>query len=153
MEIGVACATFGLIMGGVVGGPLAKFLISRFALQPATYEPLSVGVPHDEADQKISVHWVLNAVLVICIAIGVGLQLNSWLQLAGLRLPTFVTCLFAGILLTNSVPLLFRRLTWPTGTPTLALISELCLGLFLAMSLMSLKLWTLLALAGPILLL
>jgi ESS family glutamate:Na+ symporter len=41
----------------------------------------------------------------------------------------FVTCLFAGIILTNSIPLLFKNIRWPTGTPTLALISDLCLGL------------------------
>ena len=68
----------------------------------------------------------------------------------GLQLPTFVSCLFAGILLTNTIPLKFKRIRWPTGTVTLALISDLSLGLFLAMSLMSLQLWTLVDLAGPI---
>ena len=42
---------------------------------------------------------------------------------------------------------------WPTNTPSLALISDLSLGLFLAMSLMSLQLWTLIDLAGPIIIL
>ncbi len=42
---------------------------------------------------------------------------------------------------------------WPTGTPTLALFSDLSLSLFLAMSLMGLQIWTLLGLGGPLLLL
>ena len=61
--------------------------------------------------------------------------------------------LFGGIILTNSVPLIWKKFPWPSGTPTLALISDFCLGLFLAMSLMSLQLWTLIDLALPILLL
>ncbi|MFK5922464.1 MAG: sodium/glutamate symporter, partial [Verrucomicrobiota bacterium] len=61
--------------------------------------------------------------------------------------------LFAGILLTNLLPLFFKKMPWPTGSKSLALISDLSLSLFLAMSLMSLQLWTLLDLAGPIMLL
>ena len=45
------------------------------------------------------------------------------------------------------------KVSWPTGTPTLALLSDLSLSLFLAMSLMSLQLWTLLGLGAPLLLL
>jgi ESS family glutamate:Na+ symporter len=48
---------------------------------------------------------------------------------------------------------MFRKMHWPTGTSSLALVSDLSLSLFLAMSLMSLQLWTLVDLAGPILLL
>jgi ESS family glutamate:Na+ symporter len=90
---------------------------------------------------------------VIAVAIGLGLQLNSLLLLTGLQLPAFVTSLFAGIVLTNTIPFLFPRLRWPTGTPTLALFSDLSLSLFLAMSLMGLQLWTLLGLGGPLLML
>ncbi len=94
---------------------------------------------------------VLNTLLVIAIAIGIGAQLNALASGWGLKLPAFVTALFAGILLANTVPRLFPRLPWPAGTPPLALVADLSLGLFLAMSLMSLQLWTLLGVAGPLL--
>jgi ESS family glutamate:Na+ symporter len=68
----------------------------------------------------------------------------------GLKLPDFVTCLLAGIILTNTVPLLLKRFPLPVNTPSLALISDVSLGLFLSMSLMSLQLWTLIDLAEPI---
>ncbi len=64
-----------------------------------------------------------------------------------------MTCLFAGILVTNLGPLVLRRFHWPDQSQSLALISDLSLGLFLAMSLMSLQLWTLAGIGGPILLL
>lgn len=156
-EVGVACATFGLVLGGVIGGPIAKFLITRHRLQSDSKEPLVLGLPYTvKASQvQIDVDSVLRTILVIAWSMGLGLLLNEIFESFGLRLPAFVTSLFAGILLTNTVPLAFPKLHsgWPTGTPSLALISDLSLGLFLAMSLMSLQLWTLTELAGSILLL
>ena len=149
MEIGIACATFGLVLGGLIGGPIAKFLINRNNLQPTSREDLSVGIKHEEKEVVINYFNVLNALLVIGMAVGLGITLNSLITSLGTKLPMFVTCLFAGIILTNTVPYVFKKITWPTGTPSLALISELSLGLFLAMSLMSLQLWTLVDLAGP----
>jgi ESS family glutamate:Na+ symporter len=64
-----------------------------------------------------------------------------------------VTCLFAGIILTNSLPRFLPKYQWPTGTRSLALVSDVSLGLFLAMSLMSLQLWALADLAGSMVLL
>jgi ESS family glutamate:Na+ symporter len=72
----------------------------------------------------------------------------------GLRLPLFVTCLFAGILISNLIPKGLPTLSgtrWPARTPSMALIADIALGTFLAMSLMSMQLWTLIDLAGPIL--
>jgi len=153
MEIGIACATFGLVLGGLIGGPIAKFLINRNNLQPTSREDLSVGIKHEEKEVVINYFNVLNAMLVICMAVGLGIALNNLITSLGTKLPMFVTCLFAGIILTNTVPYVFKKISWPTGTPSLALISELSLGLFLAMSLMSLQLWTLADLAGPIIIL
>ena len=153
MEIGIACATFGLVLGGLAGGPVAKFLITRYDLKSTDEEAPSVGLPYDEEHGRISVDTVLAALFVIAVAMGLGLRLNDLLQLTGLQLPSFVTSLFAGIVLTNTIPFIFPNVRWPTGTPTLALISDLSLSLFLAMSLMGLQLWTLLGLGGPLLLL
>ncbi|KUJ81509.1 sodium/glutamate symporter [Microbulbifer flavimaris] len=153
MEIGIACATFGLILGGIVGGPIANLLVTRYRLKSSSHEHITVGVPQGKKDETISVDSVLNAILMISIAIGIGLHLDMLLQHLDINMPLFVSCLFAGILMTNTVPLIFKQMPWPTGTAILALISDLSLGLFLAMSLMSLQLWTLLGLAGPIVLL
>ena len=152
MEIGIACATFGLVLGGVLGGPIAQFLIQRYHLTSQQASAVVVSGDYSQGE-KISVETILNCVLVISIAIGIGLQLNRLLASLGLALPEFVTALFAGIVLTNSVPVMIKSINWPTGTHSLNLISDVSLGLFLAMSLMSLQLWTLAALAGPILVL
>ncbi len=153
MEIGIACATFGLVLGGLIGGPIAKFLITRYDLTPSHEDALAVGVPHDQAGTKIDYQHMLNNILIVSVSIGIGLSLNVLVEKWGLRLPDFVTCLFAGILVTNLGPLILRNVEWPARSKSLALISDLSLGLFLAMSLMSLQLWTLAGLGSSILLL
>ena len=150
MEIGIACATFGLVLGGVIGGPIARYLIAKHKLHSTSAQHITVGIPQLDGSEMINVNSVLNAILVLGIAIGLGIHLNMLLGFIGLKLPMFVTCLFAGIVMTNTIPLMFKSIAWPTGTATLALISDLSLGLFLSMSLMSLQLWTLIDLAGPI---
>ena len=152
MEIGVACATFGLVLGGLIGGPIATFLVQRHGLKSTSTEHITVGTPHERPEEKIDVDSMLVSILVIAIAVGIGIHVNKLAAYLGLELPMFVTCLFAGILLTNTVPFIFKNIKWPTGTPTLAIFSDLSLGLFLAMSIMSLQLWTLIELAGPVLL-
>lgn len=150
-EIGITSATFGLVLASLMGGPIAKFLINRHGLKPATKEVLDVGVPLDEQDTKIDYFSVLRCWLVLNVAIGLGLSLNEGLEEIGFKLPNFVACLLVGIVMTNTVPRALPRLKWPSRTPSLALFSEVTLGVFLAMSLMSLQLWSLAGLAGPIL--
>lgn len=103
--------------------------------------------------EMIWVDSMLVTILVINVAAGLGIYLNQLLGYNGIQLLMFVTCLFAGILLTNTVHFVFKKIKWPTGSATIALVSDLSLGLLLAISLMSLLLWTLADLAVPIILL
>ena len=150
MEIALACATFGLIAGGLVGGPVARYLVWRHKLAAEEGGELTVGFRYKE-HEIIDVDGILKVLLVIAVAIGLGMHLNDLFKLWGLRLPDFVTCLFAGIILTNTIPRFLPRYDWPTGSRSLALVSDVSLGLFLAMSLMSLKLWLIAGMAGTML--
>ncbi len=154
MEIGIACATFGLILASLMGGPIAKFLITKHKLTPAKVEPLDIGTPEEQTDKHLIDHMdFLDAVLAVHVSVILGYLINGGLEELGLKLPLFVTCLFAGIIITNLVPKSFPRITgtvWPSRKPAIALIAEISLGTFLAMSLMSMQLWTLVDLAGPI---
>ena len=152
MEVGLACATFGLIFGGLAGGPIARFLMWGHKLAPAGEGDLTIGFRYKE-HEIIDVDGILRVLLVVAIAIGLGVEMNDLLEMGGLMLPDFVACLFAGIILTNTVPRVLPKYQWPTGSRSLALVSDLSLGLFLSMSLMSLQLWMLVELAGPMLIL
>ena len=153
MEVGIACATFGLILASLMGGPIAKFLIARNKLTPNETEKLTVGISEEQDEDRVGSLEFLDAILAIHLSILLGLVLNVGIKKLGLELPLFVPCLFAGILITNLIPDKFPRFSgtkWPSRTPSMALIAEVSLGTFLAMSLMSMQLWTLIDLAGPI---
>ena len=155
LEIGVAAATFGLVAASLLGGPIANVLLRRVA-RPSASEgsKLLVGVPHeDEAEGQIDHVALMSVLLVLHIAIILGYCLNLGLTAAGLRLPLFVACLLVAITLSNTVPHLIPRMHWPARTKALAVVSDFSLGLFISMSLMSMQLWTIADLAGPLLLL
>lgn len=153
MEIGIASATFGLILASLMGGPIAKYLITRNNLKPAE-EIKEVEIEHQkEEKQGITSFEFLDAVFAIHICAILGFILNEIVAELGLQLPLFVTCLFAGIVMTNLMPKKKRLITgthWPTGSVAMQLIADIALGTFLAMSLMSMQLWALVDLAGPI---
>ncbi|MEP7329535.1 MAG: sodium/glutamate symporter [Betaproteobacteria bacterium] len=149
---GATAATFGLIAGGILGGPLGERLIARHRLNANDAATLSVGMTYaQEHEKRINADSVLNCLLVIAIAIALSGYLNGLLAAVGITLPAFVTALFMGIVLSNVVPTVLPKVPWPAGTPSLALISEIALGLFLAMSLMSLNLTSLANAALPLL--
>jgi len=151
MEIGVACATCGLVLASLAGGPTARFLITRHKLQPAVVEQPDVGITYDAPKQELNYFDLLRTLFWLNMSLALGQALQYGLQEVGIQLPLFVCCLFGAIIITNSVPRLVPKLKWPAGQRSLALVSDVSLGVFLAMSLMSLQLWTILDLAGPIL--
>ncbi|GAL11530.1 sodium/glutamate symporter [Vibrio astriarenae] len=98
MEIGIACATFGLILASLMGGPNAQLLIKRHQLTPSVVEPLEVGVSQDENQQPVTAMGFLDAILAIHVCMIFGFILNEALAAWGLQLPLFVTCLLRVLL-------------------------------------------------------
>jgi ESS family glutamate:Na+ symporter len=151
MEIGIACATMGLVMGSLSGGPVGEYLIRKHKLKPKTDSVVAhVEVTHGE-EVPVSEDSFIYTVFIIGLSVGMGMYLNQLLASTSFRLPAYVTCMFSGILLSNTVPLIFKKMDWPTRHASLNLISDLSLGLFLSMTLMSLQLWALVSAAAPIL--
>lgn len=153
MEIGVLCATAGLVLASLAGGPLAHFLVRRHRLSGQADAAPDVGVTYDARRHDIDYFSFLHALLAIHVSAILGALAHGGLQRLGIKMPLFVTCLLAGILLTNLLPRVAPKVPWPSRSNALALIAEVSLGVFLAMSLMSMKLFALAELAGPIALL
>jgi ESS family glutamate:Na+ symporter len=152
LEIGVAAATLGLVIASLVGGPIAKFLLAKHKLSGQSSEKPSVGIEYQKAATESFNHLSFMAVLlVIHICIIVGYIANNMITELGFKLPLFVTCLLTGIVLSNTVPHVFPKMAWPARTKSLAIVSDFSLSLFLTMSLMSMQLWTIADLAGPLL--
>ncbi len=144
-ELGVAVATLGLVLAALVGGPIAKYLVEKHKLASSRPDETPiVGLSDDTSKpaQQIDHVSVMRVLLYLNVAVILGYFGNLGFEAVGLKLPLFVPCLIAGILMANLRGALFPKAAPVTRTPALAMISELTLGAFLAMSLMSLQLWT-----------
>src|SRR6476646_12033591 len=152
METGIAAATLGLIIACVLGGPIAKYLIEKYGLQPSSADPVPIHLAPDDDKAPIDKMGVMRAMLVVNIAVILGHLVHHWISNATtIKVPLFVPCSIMGIGLSNTFPKLFPRWPWPARTASLDLISSYSLSVFLAMSLMSMQLWTLAKIAGPLL--
>ena len=153
-ELGVAVATLGLVLAALVGGPIAKYLVEGRNLTPARpHEELSMGLPHEDKApiESLTALGAMRAMLYLNVAIILGYGLNEAIAATGLKLPLFVPCLIMAIIVANLRSLLLPQAAPVSRTPELAFISEFALGAFLAMSLMSLQLWTIAELGSAIL--
>ncbi len=148
--VGVAFATFGLIGGGLLGGPIARYLIARNRIAtrgeetPESDEAEAAGADDGRGGELFN---ILTAILVLAICVAVGDSVNRYLFAKGVLLPGFLTAMLVGIVITN----LSDALRFPIHPTTIDKFGEVALNLFLAMSLMSMKLWGLAGAAGPIL--
>ena len=124
LELGVAANTVGLISACVVGGPIAAFLMRRHRIAGTNNVELDVGAPFDRPQTKLDYFSVLWAILALNISLMLGFGIDKLIALTGLTVPTFVSCLAAGILIRNLMPMAVgstvRRL-WPGVEDGLAL--------------------------------
>ncbi len=151
-ELGLASNMIGLVAACVVGGPMAAWLMRRHRIVPSGGAEVEVGTRYeDEAHSRLDYHGVLLALLWLNLALMLGSGLNQLIGLTELNLPGFVGCLLAGIGLRGAgqwlAPRGGRLWDWPNMRLGVALICDICLGLFLTMALMGLQLWAL----GPVL--
>lgn len=147
VELGMASNMVGLVAACTVGGPVASYLMRRYRLSGGG-AALDVGVVDEEKSPPLDYTGVLRALLWLNVALLLGEVITPLFHEIGLQLPMFVGCLLAGVLLRN---LLGNWLTGGKDNPQrwqgirqgLALMSDICLGLFLTMALMGMQLWTL----------
>ena len=148
MELAMACATFGLILGGLIGGPVDGRMIRRHGLEAAASHDHLTG-PGEAGPQapftSDTLLWTLFTVLLCLIG---GQAIAQSLSGALFTLPGFIWCLLIGVLLRNLEHLAPGL---KVHHQTVDMVGSISLAIFIAMALMSLRLWELLSLAGPLL--
>lgn len=148
-EVAIACATFGLVLGGIVGGPVARYLVKRTATPDGVpddkIQPSSFEKPQDS--RVVSSRSFIESIALIAICLSAGQYFSSLLN-DYFQLPTFVCVLFTGVILSN---ILSFSGIYQVIERALSIIGNVSLSLFLAMALMSLKLWDIASLALPML--
>ena len=151
-ELAIASATFGLVLGGLIGGPVARLLIKRVEV-PGIGQPqssLAKGFEQPNEERLITAFSFIETLALVAISLKAGTLLNGAIQGTAFELPTFVCVLFVGVVLRNGLSMLGWHQVFEREVSVLGNVS---LSLFLAIALMSLKLWDLAALALPIVIL
>ncbi|WP_338583882.1 sodium/glutamate symporter [Pseudomonas sp. MAG733B] len=148
-ELAMASATFGLVLGGLIGGPVARLLIKRTQVPGCSNHDkprLPKGFEQPNKERSITPFSFIETLALIAVSLMVGNLMNGALRETAFELPTFVCVLFVGVLLRNSLSALGLYQVFEREVSVLGNVS---LSLFLAIALMSLKLWDLAALALP----
>jgi len=148
-ELAMASATFGLVLGGLIGGPVARLLIKRVQTPGLEHgkPQCPKGFEQPNKERSITPFSFIETIALIAVSLLAGNLLNGLLHGTAFELPTFVCVLFVGVLLRNGLSALGLYQVFEREVSVLGNVS---LSLFLAIALMSLKLWDLAALALPI---
>ncbi|QZY56510.1 sodium/glutamate symporter [Crassaminicella profunda] len=147
--VAMASATFGLIVGSMLGGPIAKRLIEKHNLldKKQTLDSQESTTSKENGITELIPSNFASAAFQIIIAMGLGTILSSLLQKTGMTLPSYIGAMFAAAIMRN-----ISDITGSYKTPSteIDILGNISLSLFLAMALMGLKLWQLADLAVPL---
>lgn len=141
-EVAVAGATLAVVVGAVVAGPITGWLIQRRGLHGAAGASAAPWVAPEPSALPRSlppIELVMRSFLLTMMAVAIGQSLNEWGKAAGLVLPGFLTAMLGGVVITNVADALGTQLDFGP----IEREGDIALQAFLAMYLMSLKLWTL----------
>ncbi|MBU3159263.1 sodium/glutamate symporter [Clostridium frigoris] len=149
--VALASATFGLVMGSIIGGPIGKRLIEKNNLS----YPLKMNshtndqmVETEESHEKPLRHDnFMGAATQILLAMGLGTIISIVLEETGMTFPSYIGAMFAAAILRNISDC---TNAYNVHSEEIDIIGEVSLSLFLTMALMGLKLWQLSALALPL---
>ncbi|WP_406564470.1 sodium/glutamate symporter [Moraxella macacae] len=162
--LGIACATYGLVAGGLIGGPVAKRLVQKLNIQPMNATEKNqlnqqnhvdnLAVSDNEMFEKpshvrlITASSTIETLALFAATLVFADFMTGFAKGSAFELPTFVWTLGAGVVLRNVLTTFFK---FDMFDRAIDVFGNAALSLFLAMALMSLKLWELADLAGPVL--
>jgi ESS family glutamate:Na+ symporter len=145
MDLSMTVATLGLIVGGILAGPVAQYLISRYRLRSEAKEAASDGA--QEVAAPIATVGAIGALAGIFAAAVVSRWLAAQFSGGAITIPAFLWCMMTGIAIRNLSPVIGLRF----DDRATELIANVCLSLFLVMTMMALNLVEVALSAGPFL--
>ena len=150
--VAIASATYGLVAGCVIGGPIAKRLKDKHNLVCKEGDAQKAGQEQAEKEETLaqkasmSEKSFFKAAAMIGIAMGVGGLITPLIKKAGLSLPGYLIPMLIAAIMRNVVD----KTESKTPIDEIGIIGSVCLSFFLAIALMSMKLWELADLAIPL---
>ncbi len=170
--IGMAAATFGLIAGSMVGGPLTELIIRKklkeeqMQPQDETIDPAMAGIESDEASPEGRAKHISSneqefqqyakACYWILMVMGGGILLSRLLAKTGVTFPTYFGALILAAIVRNIIGVIKYKENgkWVKADKLIDMerivsVGNICLSLFLGIAMISLRLWELQSLALP----
>ena len=143
--VAVASATYGLISGCLIGGPIARRLMIKNNLKPTENKE---GVDNSllGSATEVTEESLFSAVVYVGIAMGIGALINNMLAKAGIKFPVYLMGMVVAAIIRNILD--FNQKQLPFNE--IGIVGNISLSLFLSMALMSMKLWQLIDLAIPL---
>jgi ESS family glutamate:Na+ symporter len=149
--IATAAATFGLIAGSLIGGPLGNSLIQKFDLLKTAKSAEDVEIFDEDEEQHVR-HFdnYAPAVFELCVTVGLGTLVSALLTKTGMTFPVYIGAMI--------VAAIIRNIGEATGKIKVYMgeindLGGICLSLFLGIAMITLKIWQLAALALPLVIL
>ena len=143
--VAVASATYGLIAGCLIGGPIARRLMIKNNLKPTEnkggVDDSLLGVESEVTEDRL-----FSAVVYIGIAMGIGATITLILRNHGIKFPAYLMGMVVAAIIRNILD--FNQKQLPFNE--IGIVGNISLSLFLSMALMSMKLWQLIDLAIPL---
>ena len=148
--VAVACATYGLVAGSLMGGPLGRWKIKKYNLKPlVTEESADLGEPetvYQTKSEMLSSDTFLSAFVLIIIATGLGTYVTNAFAAINITLPVYIGGMLVALVIRNIADLMGKELP----LKAIDVAGNTSLNVFLGIALMTLMLWQLAALAVPI---
>lgn len=144
-EMGMASATFGIAVSGLVAGYIGSRLIQRYKLRSQTSNVAAVASP--EIERQVSANDLLSAVILIGVSMGIGALISSGLERLGLILPSYIGAMIAAAFIRNVND---RFNFFHISQGAIDDCAVIALYLFIVMAVLTLRLWELAHLALPL---
>jgi len=149
----LAAATLGLVAGGLIGGPVVKYLINKYQLQPEQAEAMTKDYGKSESNAYLNkrmapttVFLLQFSIVAICMAIGSYIG-NTFTDITGINIPIYVGAMFVAVIIRNISEYSNLQLI---DLKIVDRISDISLSLFLSIALMSIQLTEIYQLAIPL---
>lgn len=149
----LAAATLGLVFGGLIGGPVVKYLIKRYNLTPEHRDESYKNYGEVEYNQSLhnkfkptQIFFIQFTILVFCMALGTYIG-DTFTHMTGVNIPMYVGSMFVAVII--------RNVSEFAGLNIVDLkindqIGDISLGIFLSLALMSIQLTEIYSLAIPL---
>ena len=143
--VAVASATYGLIAGCLIGGPIGRRLMIKNNLKP-TENKAGVDDSILGSTTEVTEERLFSAVVYIGIAMGIGATITLILGNHGIKFPAYLMGMVVAAIIRNILDFNQKQLPFTE----IGIVGNISLSLFLSMALMSMKLWQLIDLAVPL---